>query len=73
MKADRNTINALLMLNDEQLRAVIRGMAARSGVDLGELRISENDIAQIRRALKTATDEDIARAMRQFGMTGGGK
>ena len=73
MKLDKNTIAALLALDDEQLKAVIRGLAARSGVDLGTLNISEQDIAGVRRALSMATDEDIARAARQLGLQGGGK
>ena len=72
MKLDRNAIQALLSLNDEQLKAVIRGFAARSGVDLSSLRISENDIASVRRALSMATDEDIARITQQLGRQGGG-
>ena len=73
MKLDRNAINALLSLDDEQLKAVIRGLAARSGVDLGAFHISEGDITSVRRALSMATDEDIARAAQQLGMQGGGK
>lgn len=73
MKLDKNTIATLLALDDEQLKAVIRGLAARSGVDLGTLNISEQDIAGVRRALSMATDEDIARAARQLGLQGGGK
>ena len=72
MKLDRNAINALLALDDEQLKAIIRGLAARSGVDLGGLNISEQDIAGVRQALRTATDEDIARALRQMGLGNGG-
>ena len=73
MKLDRNAINALLALDDEQLKAIIRGLAARSGVDLGALNISEHDIAGVRQALRAATDEDIARAMQQLGFGNGGK
>jgi hypothetical protein len=72
MKLDRNAVNALLALDDDQLRAVIRGLAARSGVTAEALRISEHDIASIRQALRTATDEDIAQAARQLGLTEGG-
>ena len=71
MKLDRNAVNTLLSLDDDQLRAVIRGLAARSGVSMGALQISENDIAGIRRALQMATDEDIARFARQLGMQNG--
>ena len=73
MKLDRNSINALLALDDEQLKAVIRGLAARSGVDLGSLNISEQDIAGVRQALRAATDEDIARAVQQLGLGNGGR
>lgn len=73
MKLDRNSINALLALDDEQLKAIIRGLAARSGVDLGNLNISEQDIAGVRQALRTATDEDIARAVQQLGLGNGGR
>lgn len=71
MKLDRNAINALLALEDEQLKAVIRSLAARSGVNLGSGNISEADIASLRRALRMATDEDIARAAAQLGLQGG--
>ena len=73
MKLDRNAINALLALDDEQLKAIIRGLAARSGVDLGSLNISEQDIAGVRQALRAATDEDIARAVQQLGLGNGGR
>ena len=72
MKLDRRAVNALLALDDEQLKAMIRGLAARSGVDLGALNISEQDVACVRQALRTATDEDIARAMQQLGLGNGG-
>ena len=72
MKLDRNAVNALLALDDDQLRAVIRGMAARSGLSADMLRMSENDVSSIRHALRMATDEDIARVARQLGMTEGG-
>jgi len=71
MKLDRNAVNTLLSLDDDQLRAVIRGLAARSGVSMDALHISENDIAGIRRALRMATDEDIARFAQQLGMQNG--
>lgn len=70
MKLDRNAVNMLLSMDDEQLKTVIRSLAVRAGVDLSALNISENDIAGVRRALAMATDEDIARAAEQLG---GGK
>lgn len=70
MKLDRNAVNMLLALDDEQLKAVVRGLAARAGVDLSVLNISEGDVASIRRALSMATDADIARAAEQLGGSG---
>lgn len=67
MKLDRNAVRTLLALDDEQLKMMIRNLAARAGVDLSLLNISENDVASIRRALSMATDEDIARAAEQLG------
>ncbi|MBQ7321906.1 MAG: hypothetical protein IJW99_07395 [Clostridia bacterium] len=72
MKMDRNAVEALLAMEDEQLRAVIRSLAARAGVDLGALQISADDIAGVRHALRSATDEDIARAAEQLRQAGGG-
>ena len=72
MKLDRNAVNALLALDDDQLRAIIRGLAARSGMPTNMLKMTESDVASIRRALRTATDEDIERVARQLGLTGGG-
>ena len=44
MKLDRNAVNALLALDDDQLRAVIRGLAARSGAATDMLRISQETL-----------------------------
>ena len=72
MKLDRRAIQALLALDDDQLRAVIRGFAAKSGVSANTLQLTQSDMASIRKALQTATEEDIAQAVRQLGLTGGG-
>ena len=71
MKLDRRAIQTLLALDDDQLRAVIRSFAAKSGVSADALPLSQSDLASIRKALQMATDEDIAQAVRQLGLTGG--
>lgn len=71
MKLDKNAVSALLAMNDEQLRMVIRTLAARAGVDVGSLHISEQDLASLRQALGSATEEDIARLAARFGLQGG--
>lgn len=73
MKLDRRAIQALMMLDDDQLRAVIRGFAARSGVDAATLSLTDRDLANVRRALSQATEEDIGRVARQLGLQGGGE
>lgn len=66
MQLDRNAINRLLSLNDEQLKHIIRSLAENSGLDLSSFQISANDVGSIRRALSGATDADIARAAEQL-------
>lgn len=66
MQLDRNAINRLLTLGDEQLKNVIRSLADNAGLDLSSFQISANDVDSIRRALANATDADIARAAEQL-------
>lgn len=66
MQIDRKAINRMLNLNDEQLKSVIRSLADNAGLDLSGFQISPNDIDSIRRALASATDDDIARASEQL-------
>ncbi len=66
MQLDRNAIHRMLSLNDEQLKNLIRSLATNSGLDLSSFQISPNDVASIRRALRDATDADIARAAEQL-------
>lgn len=67
MQLDRKTINRLLALDDDQLRAFIRNLAERQGLDLSAFRLSINDIAGIRRVLSEADDETLRRIAEQFG------
>ena len=66
MQLDRNAINRMLSLNDNQLKSLIRSLAENSGLDLSSFQISPNDVESIRRALTGATDADIARAAEQL-------
>lgn len=66
MQLDRNAINRMLTLNDDQLKNLIRSLAENSGLDLSSFRISTDDVASIRRALAGATDADLARAAEQI-------
>ncbi len=61
MQLDKNAIDRLLTLDDNGLWAVIRTIAAQSGINLPK-QASEADIKSIRGALGGATDADIAAA-----------
>lgn len=66
MQLDRNAINRMLSLSDDQLKALVRSLAESTGLDLSSFNISAGDIESIRRALSGATDADIARAAEQL-------
>ncbi len=66
MKLDKRSLNRILSLDDEKLADVIRSVAAESGLDLRSFGISEDDIASVRKALSSATDEDIQKAAEQI-------
>ena len=66
MQLDRNAINRILSLNDEQLKALIRSLAENTGLDLSSFNISATDVQSIRRALSVATDADLERAAEQL-------
>ncbi len=66
MQLDRNAINRMLSLSDDQLKGLVRSLAESTGLDLSSFNISAGDIESIRRALAGATDADIARATEQL-------
>lgn len=66
MQLDRNAINRLLAMNDDQLKTMIRVLAENSGLDLSSFQIHPSDVDSIRRALAGATDADLARAAEQL-------
>ncbi len=71
MKWDKNAVNALLGMSDDRLRLVIRTLAARAGVDAASLPLTQSELAALRQALGSATEEDITRLAAQFGLQGG--
>lgn len=60
MQFDQRMLSRLLAMNDTQLAAVIEKIAAESGIDPTLLGLDTNNIEQIRRALGSATPEDLA-------------
>ncbi len=63
MQLDKKAIDNLLKLDDTGLWAVIRTIAAQSGIDLPK-KISQSDISSIRKSLGSASEADIAGAAR---------
>ena len=62
MQIDKKNLNMLLSLNDTQLVGIIKTLSEKSGLDLSNFNISANDVNSIRRALESASDEDIKKA-----------
>ena len=60
MQIDQKTLSRLLSMNDAQLGAIIRGIAAEAGIDPAQLGLNPDNIASVRRALGAATDADLA-------------
>ncbi len=66
MNLNRKTLSRLLSLNDEELAKVIKSLAKESGIDENKLEITPNDIANIRKTLSVASDEEIIKLTQQF-------
>ena len=61
MQLDRNMLNRLLSMNDEQFAAFIRSIAAESGLDPSGIGINTESIHSLRQALGNANDTDLER------------
>ena len=61
MQLDRNMLERLLSMNDEQLGEVIKRIARETGVDPAQLGINPENIQRIREALGGANSDDVAR------------
>jgi len=66
MQIDRRSLEKLLNLNDRQLGLVISRLLAESGIDPSSFNIDPKDIASVRRALSTASDDDLKRVTEQY-------
>ncbi|MCQ2354921.1 MAG: hypothetical protein MJ102_07480 [Clostridia bacterium] len=63
---DREALGRLLNMNDDQLRLVIDRIAAENGLDLSGVNISAGDMASVRRALGSASEDDIRKMSEQI-------
>lgn len=68
MKLDRNAIDSLMKLDDAALAGVIRDMARRAGFDPNSIPLDSRNLAAIRQALNTTSDEDLARAAQKLNL-----
>ena len=59
MQIDRNALNRILGMNDEQLSALITQIAKETGIDPTALGLNPQNIAGVRSALSGATESDI--------------
>ncbi len=73
MQLDRNALDRLLSMNDNQLKYVITKLAVDNGLDLSTFNITGSDISSIRSALQNATDQQLELAAEQLrrGKRGG--
>ena len=67
MQLDKKSIDRLLRLSDDQLRAVIGRMLKEYGVDETRLPIATMDVGALRAILQVAGEEDVARLLQTLG------
>ena len=67
MQLDRNSLDRLLRLNDDQLRGVLGKLLVEYGVDVSRVPLQQMDMKALRTVLAAATDEDITRFLQSFG------
>ena len=59
MQIDQKMLNRLLTMNDDQLGNLIREIANEAGIDPSALGLNPQNIADLRRALGSATEDDM--------------
>lgn len=66
MEIKRENLEQLLSLNDWQLKMIIQKIVKESGIDPSQFNIDTNSIDSIRKALRTASDEDLKNIAEQY-------
>ena len=61
MKIDKNTIDRVLKMDDDQLWKTIQAVASKSGIGAVKNMEKPKDMSKIRSVLSGLTDEDISR------------
>lgn len=63
MKLDKNTIDMITKMSDENLWRIICALGVSSGIDLSGVTVGPREMQNVRLALQQMTDDDIGRAM----------
>lgn len=66
MEIKRENVDKLLALNDWQLKMIIQKIAAESGIDPAQFNIDTGSIESIRKALSSASDEELRQVAEQY-------
>jgi len=66
MRPDKNTVNRLLALSDEELLSVIKKLCADNNVDTSTLKLGMNEMRMLRAVLMNASDSDIESFLKYF-------
>ena len=66
MQLDRNALTKLLGQSDAELWQAIVTIGKEAGYDLSNRKMSDSDMAKLRKALSGASDEDIRRAAKKL-------
>lgn len=75
MQFDRNSLNQMLRLDDKQLRQLIDRLAGEAGIDRAAIKVSDGDLAALRKALGSASDSELNSLASQLAkqQNGGGR
>lgn len=73
MQFDRKSVDRMLNMEDDSLRQLIAGLARDAGIDPAALKIGPTDLAALRRAFGSMSDEELRRLAAQLGQNGGQK
>ncbi len=63
MKLDKNTIDMITRMSDENLWRIICALGVSSGIDLSGVTVGPKEMQNVRKALSQMTDDDISRAI----------
>ena len=66
MIPDRRSLDRILAMNDAQLRALIEKLTRDYGLDLSAFSVNTGDLEGLRRALRSASDEDLLELTRRL-------